>query len=177
MECPNCGKTDSEVIDSRLSKDAMTIRRRRQCLACSERFTTYESTEERLLPFLITRNVGQGTTIPNLRMMLSFMSRTLKILSKETENLIAKIEKNEKARAIKESEKRARQRKLARRKAKSLMMTETVLKVIKRHRRGIDISKLKDRTGLHSEKIRSIVFELKKQGKIKSPRRGLYVKA
>jgi len=77
MECPYCGKTESKVIDSRLAKEAITIRRRRQSLACSQRFTTYESTEERLLPFLITKNTGQGATIPNLRTILSTISSTL----------------------------------------------------------------------------------------------------
>jgi transcriptional repressor NrdR len=177
MECPNCGKTDSEVIDSRLSKDEMTIRRRRQCLACSERFTTYEATEEQLLPFLITKNTGQGATTPNMKAMLSFMSDTLKILSKETKNLIGQVEKHEKAQAVKETKRKVRERKLARREAKFLMMTEAVLKVIKRHRKGIDMSKLKDKAGLDAKKINRIVFQLKKQGKIKSPRRGLYVKA
>jgi transcriptional repressor NrdR len=176
MECPNCGKTDNKVIDSRLIKDGIAIRRRRQCLVCSTRFTTYEATEEGLLPFLITKNVGQATTIRNLRTMLSFMSRILKILSKETKNLIAKIEKSEKAQAIKESEKRARQRKIARRKTKSLMMAETVLKVIKRHRRGIDISKLKEKTGIDNKIINKIALELRKEGRIKSLRRGFYIK-
>jgi transcriptional repressor NrdR len=176
MECPNCGKTDNKVTDSRLSKDAMTIRRRRQCLACSERFTTYEATEERLLSFLITKNAGQGTTIPSLRTMLSFMSDTLKILSKETENLIGKMEKRKKAQAAQEARKKVRERKAAKRKAESLMIAETVLKIIKRHRRGIDISKLKDKTGIDNKIINKIASELRKEGKIKSLRRGFYIK-
>jgi len=177
MECPNCGKTHDKVIDSRLAKDGITVRRRRQCLACSERFTTYEATEEQLLPFLILKNTGQGTTIPNLRPMLSFMSKTLKILSKETERLIGEIEKREKAQAVKETKRKARERGLARRKAKFLMMTEAVLKVIKRHRRGIDMSKLKDKAGFDAKKINRIVFQLRKQGKIRSLRKGFYIKA
>jgi len=177
MECPYCGKTDNEVIDSRLSKDAMTIRRRRQCVICLERFTTYEATVERLLPFLIGKSAGQEATMPNVRTMLSFMLNTLKGLSRETNNLIGKMEKQEKAQAAQEAKKKARERRIARRKAKSLMMAETVFKIIRRHRRGIDISKLKDRTGFDGEKINKIVFELRKQGKIKSLRRGFYIKA
>ena len=57
------------------------------------------------------------------------------------------------------------------------VMAETVLKVIKRHRKGIDISKLKDKAGLDARKVNEIVFELRKQGKTKSLRRGFYVKA
>ena len=48
MKCPYCTKIDNKVIDSRLSKDGRTIRRRRECLVCSRRFTTYEKLEETL---------------------------------------------------------------------------------------------------------------------------------
>lgn len=46
MKCPFCGETDNKVIDSRLSKDGHAIRRRRQCIICTRRFTTYEHIEE-----------------------------------------------------------------------------------------------------------------------------------
>ncbi|UCG07508.1 MAG: transcriptional repressor NrdR [Desulfobacterales bacterium] len=46
MKCPYCGDIDNKVIDSRLSKDASVIRRRRECLGCTRRFTTYEHIEE-----------------------------------------------------------------------------------------------------------------------------------
>ncbi|MCB2228456.1 MAG: transcriptional regulator NrdR [Desulfarculaceae bacterium] len=46
MRCPYCGKLDNKVVDSRVSKDASVIRRRRQCLDCDQRFTTYERVEE-----------------------------------------------------------------------------------------------------------------------------------
>ena len=45
MHCPFCPETDTKVIDSRLSSDGAQVRRRRECLACSERFTTFESVE------------------------------------------------------------------------------------------------------------------------------------
>jgi len=45
MRCPKCGQQDDKVIDSRSSKEGSTIRRRRECLACSSRFTTYEEIE------------------------------------------------------------------------------------------------------------------------------------
>jgi len=176
MECPHCGKSHDRVIDSRLAKDGITVRRRRQCLACSERFTTYEATEAQLLPFLVGKNTGPGATTANLKAMLSFLARTLRALSKETDKLITRMEKTEKALAIKESEKKARERKIARRKAQSLMMADSVLKVIRRHGRGIDMARLKEKTRLDAKRIHAIVFELRKQGKIKSLRRGFYVK-
>ena len=45
MLCPKCSSIDDKVIDSRLSKDGTSIRRRRECLACEARFTTYEQIE------------------------------------------------------------------------------------------------------------------------------------
>jgi transcriptional repressor NrdR len=45
MRCPKCGSLDDKVIDSRLSKDGSCIRRRRECLLCETRFTTYEQVE------------------------------------------------------------------------------------------------------------------------------------
>lgn len=45
MRCPKCGCQDDKVIDSRASREGATIRRRRQCLGCSHRFTTYEEIE------------------------------------------------------------------------------------------------------------------------------------
>ena len=46
MKCPFCNSDQSKVVDSRPSKDGRAIRRRRECLSCSERFTTYERIEE-----------------------------------------------------------------------------------------------------------------------------------
>lgn len=45
MRCPFCGATDTKVVDSRLHGDGDQVRRRRECLSCRERFTTYESAE------------------------------------------------------------------------------------------------------------------------------------
>ncbi len=45
MRCPFCGAEDTKVVDSRLASEGSQVRRRRECLACSERFTTFESAE------------------------------------------------------------------------------------------------------------------------------------
>jgi len=55
VRCPYCTQTDNKVIDSRLSKDGRTIRRRRECLGCGRRFTTYEKLEE-VLPMVIKKD-------------------------------------------------------------------------------------------------------------------------
>tara|TARA_B100000780_G_C20994185_1_gene397635 strand:+ start:200 stop:673 length:474 start_codon:yes stop_codon:yes gene_type:complete len=59
MRCPFCGADDSKVIDSRLSAEADSIRRRRLCTDCNERFTTYE-TAELILPRLIKRDESRA---------------------------------------------------------------------------------------------------------------------
>ncbi|MGC9422166.1 MULTISPECIES: transcriptional regulator NrdR [Vibrio] len=55
MHCPFCSENETKVIDSRLVADGHQVRRRRQCLACSERFTTFE-TAELVMPKVIKSN-------------------------------------------------------------------------------------------------------------------------
>lgn len=55
MKCAYCGKINNKVIDSRLSKDGRTIRRRRECIECERRFTTYEKLEE-VLPMVVKKD-------------------------------------------------------------------------------------------------------------------------
>ena len=57
MKCPFCKETDNKVIDSRLSKDGNEIRRRRECLVCGRRFTTYEHIEK--IPIMIIKKDGR----------------------------------------------------------------------------------------------------------------------
>ena len=53
MKCPYCGYQESKVVDSRHSEDSMSIRRRRECLSCQKRFTTYETVES--LPVMVVK--------------------------------------------------------------------------------------------------------------------------
>jgi transcriptional repressor NrdR len=55
MKCPVCGDLYNKVIDSRLGKEALSIRRRRECIECGRRFTTYEKVEEQI-PLLIKKD-------------------------------------------------------------------------------------------------------------------------
>jgi transcriptional repressor NrdR len=55
MRCPFCGTQDTRVIDSRLANEGDHVRRRRECIACKERFTTFE-TAELTLPRVVKRN-------------------------------------------------------------------------------------------------------------------------
>lgn len=56
MKCPFCGYEDSKVIDSRPAEGGATIRRRRQCIVCSRRFTTYEFVET--MPLIVVKRDG-----------------------------------------------------------------------------------------------------------------------
>ncbi|MGM9558244.1 MAG: transcriptional regulator NrdR [Oscillospiraceae bacterium] len=53
MKCPYCGDQESKVVDSRHSEDGQSIRRRRECLSCQKRFTTYETVES--LPMVVIK--------------------------------------------------------------------------------------------------------------------------
>jgi transcriptional repressor NrdR len=55
MKCPFCGHAENKVIDSRISKDGKAIRRRRECLGCQRRFTTYEFVED-ILPMVVKKD-------------------------------------------------------------------------------------------------------------------------
>jgi len=55
MKCPYCNALEDKVIDSRISRDGETIRRRRECLACQKRFTTHETIEE-TMPAIIKKD-------------------------------------------------------------------------------------------------------------------------
>ena len=57
MRCPFCDFSESKVIDSRESKNGLSIRRRRECLSCAKRFTTYEKIEE--IPYMVVKKDGQ----------------------------------------------------------------------------------------------------------------------
>lgn len=201
MECPFCGKIDNGVIDSRPTKERTAIRRRRKCLACAGRFTTYESTPEQLLLLLMRRHAGRGATSKNSQAVLSFMSNALKGLSDEIERLIGEVGKPEPPKKVKKPKrrvarkpkpkpkpkKRAPVRKIVARKpkkvparakkAKKLTATAEVLKVLKGHKKGLDIPKLKKKTGFADTKIRAIIYRASKEGKIKRIGRGIYVSA
>ena len=56
MKCPFCGDIESKVVDSRRSEDGQSIRRRRECLKCQRRFTTYEMVES--LPIIVVKRDG-----------------------------------------------------------------------------------------------------------------------
>lgn len=67
MKCPFCGFAESKVIDSRPAEEGATIRRRRECLACSKRFTTYEIVES--LPLVVIKRDGSRQTFDKAKLI------------------------------------------------------------------------------------------------------------
>ena len=67
MRCPFCGYAESKVIDSRPAEEGATIRRRRECLACQKRFTTYEIMER--LPLVVVKRDGSRQTFDKIKVL------------------------------------------------------------------------------------------------------------
>ena len=67
MNCPFCGYTESKVIDSRPAEEGATIRRRRECLACSKRFTTYEIIER--MPLVVVKRDGSRQSFDKVKLI------------------------------------------------------------------------------------------------------------
>ena len=67
MKCPYCGYSESKVIDSRPAEEGTTIRRRRECLACSRRFTTYEIMER--MPLVVIKRDGSRQAFDKMKIM------------------------------------------------------------------------------------------------------------
>lgn len=71
MKCPFCGDQESKVVDSRHSDDGLSIRRRRECLACQRRFTTYEVMES--LPIIVVKRDGSRQAFDRNKIINSMM--------------------------------------------------------------------------------------------------------
>ncbi len=67
MKCPFCGQLDSKVLDSRPAEEGACIRRRRACLACNKRFTTYETMER--LPLIVVKKDGSRQSFDRTKVL------------------------------------------------------------------------------------------------------------
>ena len=188
MEWPFCGKIETGVIDSRLTKERTAIRRRRQCSGCAGRFTTYESTPEHFLFLLMKQHTPRGLSMKSPEAVFAFMSNAFKGLSEGVEKLVVKLDKPEAAKVAKKLRRKVAAKAKPKKRApvrkkiivprpKKVTATDEVLQIIKRHKRGINITKLKSKTGFADSKLRVIVSRAYKQGKIKRKARGVYVSA
>jgi len=88
MRCPFCGSLDTKVIDSRLASEGMQVRRRRECIDCADRFTTYESAEL-VMPRIVK---SDGTREPfNQEKLLNGVLRALEKRPVDTESVESAI--------------------------------------------------------------------------------------
>ncbi len=76
MRCPKCGCDESKVVDSRPSESNDAIRRRRECVRCGMRFTTYERREE--MPLLVVKKDGHRETFDRQKLMRGLVAATVK---------------------------------------------------------------------------------------------------
>jgi transcriptional repressor NrdR len=92
MRCPYCHGLEDRVVDSRTSQEGRAVRRRRECLGCSRRFTTYEYVEERQL--LITKQDGSSETYDRQKVLKSIQLPCAKrpITGTELELMVNAIE-------------------------------------------------------------------------------------
>ena len=67
MKCPYCGYQESKVVDSRHSDDSTSIRRRRECLSCQKRFTTYEIIER--MPLVVVKRDGSRQSFDKVKLI------------------------------------------------------------------------------------------------------------
>ena len=92
MKCPFCGFMDDKVIDSRLGKEGDIIRRRRECLKCERRFTTYERVED-VLPMVVKKD-GRREPFDRNKILLGIKKACEKrpISVEAVENVVTRIE-------------------------------------------------------------------------------------
>lgn len=76
MHCPTCGCDESRVVDSRPSESNEAIRRRRECVRCGTRFTTYERREE--LPLVVVKRDGRREPFDRQKVMRGLVAATVK---------------------------------------------------------------------------------------------------
>ena len=111
-----------------------------------------------------------------LKKDLQAVSKSLKQLTLKTEKIAKKLEKLDKAKPVKKSKVNKAKPKVTKKPVK-VSAAATVLAVIKRGRKGVDVATLRNKTGFESRKISGIVQRFKKEGKIKNSGKGIYVKA
>lgn len=93
MRCPFCGNTEDKVVDSRESKDADSIRRRRECLSCQRRFTSYERIDE--IPYMVVKKDGRRETFERNKLMAGLLRASEKrpISAVQLEAIVDAVEK------------------------------------------------------------------------------------
>ncbi|MBI5118061.1 transcriptional repressor NrdR [Candidatus Poribacteria bacterium] len=94
MKCPFCAHPDDKVVDSRTIKEGELIRRRRECLSCTRRFTTYERIEE--IPLMVVKKDGRREPFDRSKIVIGVLKACEKrpVGIEQIEGLVDKIEKS-----------------------------------------------------------------------------------
>ncbi len=94
MRCPYCTHIEDKVVDSRESKDGDSIRRRRECLSCGRRFTSYERIDE--IPFMVVKKDGRREPFDRAKILSGLYRASEKrpISSSQLEGIADEVEKN-----------------------------------------------------------------------------------
>jgi len=102
MRCPFCAENRDRVVDSRESRDGATIRRRRECLSCSRRFTSYEQIED--IPYMVVKHDGSREEFSRKKLLSGLLKacekrpiplRKLESIVDETETVLHDREERE----------------------------------------------------------------------------------
>jgi len=95
MRCPFCAENHDRVVDSRESRDGVTIRRRRECMACGRRFTSYEQIED--IPYMVVKHDGSREEFSRKKLLNGLLKacekrpvpvRKLESIVDETESML-----------------------------------------------------------------------------------------
>jgi transcriptional repressor NrdR len=102
MKCPFCNHPESKVIDSRESKKGLSIRRRRECISCRRRFTTYEKIEE--IPYMVVKKDGSRQPFDAQKLLRGLLKACEKrpIPVRKLEEIVEEIENKVQERPDKE---------------------------------------------------------------------------
>jgi transcriptional repressor NrdR len=94
LRCPACGNEEDKVVDSRSARDSFAIRRRRECLKCGHRFTTYECVEHR--PVMVVKKNGNRERYSRDKMLNGLLRACEKrpVSMESLESLIDEVERN-----------------------------------------------------------------------------------
>lgn len=93
MRCPFCGHIEDKVVDSREARDGDSIRRRRECLECGRRFTSYERIDE--IPYMVVKKDGKRETFERSKVLAGLMRACEKrpISMNQLEAIVDEVEK------------------------------------------------------------------------------------
>lgn len=94
MRCPFCSHIEDKVVDSREAKDGDSIRRRRECLECGRRFTTYERFDE--IPYMVVKKDGERETFDRHKVLSGLLRASEKrpISTAQLEKIVDEVERN-----------------------------------------------------------------------------------